>query len=85
MEYFMSKERQLSELKQEIQFLAIEKESCITGIEFSLKTSDWLHIVKCGKRLVEIEGLLNQKGESLLILSYEVAEEQRLSVLELIS
>jgi hypothetical protein len=81
----MTTERKLSELKQEIQFLAIEKESCIEGIKFSLNTSDWLHIKKCSTRLVEIEGLLNQKGEELLVVSYLFAEEQRQSILEVVS
>ena len=75
------KERQLSELKQEIKFLANEKDYCIEGIRFSLDTSDWLHIKRCAIRLAEIEGLLNLKGEQLLTLSVIVEDERRQEIL----
>jgi hypothetical protein len=78
------KERQLSELKQEIQFLQIERESRITGMEMSIPVNDWDRIEKHAINLKRIDALLLIKNNQSQALVLEIAEEQRQSILEVI-
>lgn len=80
----MDKTRQLSELKQEIQFLQIERESRIEGLKMSVPVSDWQRIEAHAVNLKRIDALLIIKNNQSQQLVLDIAEEQRLSIIEAI-
>lgn len=80
----MSLERRLSELKQEIQYLEIEKQSRIDGINLALPAQDWPRIEKHAARLTQIDGLLIIKNNQSQQLILDIAEEQRIAAIEAI-
>ncbi len=79
------KERQLSELMQEIRSLVEQKARLIKEIELSTTVGQWLHIAVCAESILKVEALLEIKDKQSKALILEIDQDREKEILEIIS